>query len=669
MFLKVALWVSVSFLIPLYLFGANHGKPRAIEVGDATSSRSRARRARNAGKALSTQPAPHVSTLHELLQHAATTYAERRAMGSRKVVRQITEEKQIEKVVDGKTTHETKKWNFYELSGYGWMTFSDVKKAVGDFASGLKALGLKADDKITLFAATSRDWQLMAHAAWQQSIVVTTAYDTLGEEGLVFSLNECEITTIFTNADLLKMILKIGSQVSSLRKVIYNGEADEKIVAQIKEAYPNFELYTLDKVQQLGQQTPVAPTPPKPEDTALIMYTSGSTGNPKGVELTHANIIAAVAGARDLTSTILGDNEVYLAYLPLAHVLEIVVEQTCICEGITMGYGSPRTLTDASVRNCKGDIRELGPTVMGGVPAVWESIRKGVEVKLKKASPTAQKVFAIASALKWELLKLGLPTFFLDNTVFKAIKDQTGGNLRIALSGGAPMPQETQKFMNTAVCVVVQGYGMTETCAASSIQLPADPWMLGRVGPPTSCVEIMLTAVEDTSYSPTNRPRPQGEIWLRGPSIMKGYYKNPKATAETLTSDGWLMTGDIGEFHPDGTLQVIDRKKNLVKLSHGEYIALEKMESQYKMSSYVHNLMVYADSEQSFAVAVVNPVEAAILALAKEKGISGQDVAHLCKQDAIVKAVLADLRAVAKRADFKPAEILGNIIIDAELWS
>ncbi|KAJ3015415.1 long-chain fatty acid-CoA ligase [Thoreauomyces humboldtii] len=696
MFLTVLAWISISFLLPVLLFGTRLGKPRAVETGEATSTRGKARRNNRSIRGLATVPHPTTTTLHELLQYAVQAHASKRAMGQRKVVRQIVEEKQVERMVDGKAVKDIKKWNFYELSPFQWMTYADVKQHVADIAAGLRAVGLKAEDKLTLFAATSRDWQLIAHASWSQSITITTAYDTLGEEGLSFSLNEGDITTMFTNADLLKMLLKIGSKVPSLKRVIYNGEADVKTIAQIKEAFPAYELYSLDEVVALGQATPVSAVPPKPEDIALIMYTSGSTGNPKGVLLSHSNIVAAVAGAKDLTDTVIAHDEVYLAYLPLAHVLEIVTEQLCICEGVAIGYGSVRTLTDASVRNCKGDIRELGPTIMSGVPAVWETIRKSVESKLKHKSAFANKVFRFACAFKWELLKLGLPTGFLDNTIFKPIRDQTGGRLRFALSGGAPMPQETQKFMTSCVCPVVQGYGMTETCAVTSIQLPQDPWMLGRVGPPTSCVEIMLTAVEDTNYSPFNRPRPQGEIWLRGPSIMKGYYKNPKATAETLTSDGWLMTGDIGEFHPDGTLQVIDRKKNLVKLSNGEYIgectnalglfcrksptktdhstslirsALEKLESQYKMSSYVHNLCVYAHSEQGFAVAIVNPVENAVLSLAKEKGIQSRDVEYLCQQDEIRKHILADMKAVAKRADFKPAEILGNVTLHAEIWT
>ena len=185
--------------------------------------------------------------------------------------------------------------------------------------------------------------------------------------------------------------------------------------------------------------------------------------------------------------------DVYPAYLPLAHILEFTVEHAAMTVGLSLGYGSPRTLTDASVRNCKGDIRELRPTVMAGVPAVWEtyvyslscfhrqlgrsitkahtlitlitfrSIRKGILNRIKDSSPTVQKVFHMAYAMKWRLIQAGLPTGFLDTIVFNKIKEQTGGRLKFALSGGAPIPRETQEFLTVCLCQLIGGYGMTES--------------------------------------------------------------------------------------------------------------------------------------------------------------------------------------------------------------
>lgn len=159
----------------------------------------------------------------------------------------------------------------------------------------------------------------------------------------------------------------------------------------------------------------------------------------------------------------INQNDSMMAYLPLAHIFEFVVENSCLFWGATLGYASVRTLTDASVRNCKGDIKEFRPTLMTGVPAVWESIRKGILAKLESSSPNAQAIFAKAFATKFWFHEKGLPTPLLDRLVFNKIKEQLGGRLKLAISGGAPLSVETQKFLSVTVCPILIGYGMTES--------------------------------------------------------------------------------------------------------------------------------------------------------------------------------------------------------------
>ncbi|KAJ1557988.1 long-chain fatty acid-CoA ligase, partial [Cladochytrium tenue] len=448
------------------------------------------------------------------------------------------------------------------------------------------------------------DWMLMAHAAFTQNFTITTAYDTLGEEGLSYSLNECEVTTLFTNGDLLPIVQKIAPKVKTLKNVVYNGTPSAAVLESLRVNAPHIKLISITELKTFGEKNPSELSLPTASDLACIMYTSGTT----------------VAGALYLLEFI-SKEEYYLAYLPLAHILEFVVENACLFLGICLGYGSVRTLTDASVRNCYGDIKELRPTLMAGVPAVWETIRKGILAKLREASPAQQRIFELACNLKWTLLTLGLPTSLLDKLVFNRIKEQTGGRLKFALSGGAPIPRTSQKFLSVCICPLVNGYGMTECCAVVAVQSIDISARVGIVGPPVPSMEIKLVDVPDTSYSSKNRPRPQGEIWVRGASVMKGYYRQPQLTSEVLTEDGWLMTGDIGEWQPDGCLSVIDRKKNLVKLANGEYIALEKLESIYKTSPYVANIIVYGDSEQYFPVAIIMATEKELHHLAKEKNI------------------------------------------------
>jgi long-chain acyl-CoA synthetase len=227
-----------------------------------------------------------------------------------------------------------------------------------------------------------------------------------------------------------------------------------------------------------------------------------------------------------------------------------------------------------------------------------------------KTSPFAQKLFFNAIDLRYYLLCnpqlpfSSLISFLIDKIVFKKIKENTGGRLKYAVSGGAPISEATQKFLSSCVCPVLQGYGMTETTAVSCLLLP-DHFALNTVGAPSPCVDIKLVDVPEMKYLTTNA-KPQGEIWIRGSTICQGYYKRPELSSELITPEGWLKTGDIGEWNDNGTLRIIDRVKNLVKLAHGEYIALEKMESIYKGSKYLLNMFVFADSYKEYATAVVS---------------------------------------------------------------
>ncbi|KAI8607103.1 hypothetical protein BC830DRAFT_1234765, partial [Chytriomyces sp. MP71] len=476
------------------------------------------------------------------------------------------------------------------------------------------------------------------------------------------------------------MIHKVTASVKTLKNIVYNGSPDSEVLDKLKHSHKHLHVLSLDELKALGDKHPVPPVPPQSEDLALIMYTSGSTGNPKGVMLTHGNVVANVAGCNELLGPLFnpgGVGETYLAFLPLSHILEYSAELHEIYCGIRIGYGSVKTLTDASVRNCKGDLRELQPTLLCGVPAVWESIRKAVESKLRSASPVVQTLFAGASSLKWALLgwKLEYLASPLDRLIFNSIKDQCGGKLKYAISGGAPIPKSTQQFFTTAVCKLVNGYGMTETTAGFMIQSPSQCVLLGIAGTPLISCEVKLVDVENTSYKATNIPKPQGEVWVRGPSVMKGYYKQPQLTKEAMTEDGWLMTGDIAEANADGTFTIIDRKKNLVKLSNGEYIALEKLESNYKVCVYVQNICVHADSLQSYAVALVQPVEKEIRTKASElnlypaEDINKIDFVELCSRKEIRASVLDSLKAVGKTVGFKGSEIIGQVFLASEEWT
>ncbi|CEP13006.1 hypothetical protein [Parasitella parasitica] len=638
-------------------------KQFTVEIGPEQPNGGRIRRSIFSPEGLCRVPTPHVHTLYDVLSRSAAKYPERKGFGFRKVEQMVDEEKEVSKFVNGEEVKQTKTWKFFQLSPYHYLSYKEASRLAHDVGAGFIRLGLSHRSKIELFSPTNMYWLLTAHSAFTQNMTIVTAYDTLGEEGLVHSMNETEVEAIYTVADLLPTVQKAAGKCPSLRYIVYSGEIKTEALDRIN-AGVSQTVISLDEVAKLGREHPREARKPEPEDLCCIMYTSGSTGNPKGVMLSHKNIVAAIAGCNTILGHLITDNDSMMAYLPLAHVLEFVVENLCVFWGVTIlnmslgCYASVRTLTDASVRNCKGDIKEFRPTLMTGVPAVWESIRKGILAKIAEASPKAQKVFYKAYATKAWLLERHLPTGFIDKVVFNKIKDQVGGRLRFALSGGAPVSIETQKFLSVAICPILGGFGMTEK-----------QFGYGQVGAPVPCCEIKLVDVPDANYLSTNA-KPQGEVWVRGPSITKGYWKRDDITQETMTEDNWLQTGDIAEWNENGTLTIIDRKKNLVKLSNGEYIALEKLESIYKSCIYVTNVCVYADSLYAKPIAVAVVSEPVIRKLAHEKQVTDEtDFEALCQHDIVKKTILAALLEQAKEGGLKGAELLFDVHLCHQEWT
>lgn len=260
---------------------------------------------------------------------------------------------------------------------------------------------------------------------------------------------------------------KALEHAKEIKAIVYNDDAPQPInlkhVDELKEKHPSVPLISFSNFLTSAEGG-ADPVPPSSNDIACIMYTSGSSGAPKGVLLKHRNIVAAAAGINSIVGQHMVPGERLLTYLPLAHIVEFVVENVALYWGAILGYGNPRTLSDQSVRNSLGDIRAFKPSIMVGVPAIWESIKKGIINRVGASGLLKSNIFWGAMAVKQRLLYWGFPgAKVLDRLVFSNIKEATGGNLRLVLNGAGPIAEETRRFISFAICPMIIGYGLTET--------------------------------------------------------------------------------------------------------------------------------------------------------------------------------------------------------------
>jgi long-chain acyl-CoA synthetase len=315
---------------------------------------------------------------------------------------------------------------------------------------------------------------------------------------------------------------------------------------------------------------------------------------------------------------------------------------------------------------------------MASVPAVMDKIRKAVSDKVNGGSSMVQWMFNTAYSAKQNAFANGSSTPIWDMLVFNKIKNMLGGELRVMLSGGAPLSADTQKFMNVCFGIpVAQGYGLTETCGATTICNPQDK-SYGRVGGPIPSMEIKLKDWEDGGYRFSDKDNkesglPRGEILMSGANLSTGYYLNEEKTKEEYVADEngkiWFHTGDIGQIHPNGTVQIIDRKKDLVKLQMGEYVSLGKVEASMKGSPFVENVMIYASSMHTYTIAVVQPAGPKIKALCAEKGIDMGDWKTVCENKDVVATVLKSMQEVGKNDKLVRFEIPTKCYVTDIEWT
>ncbi|KTW28065.1 hypothetical protein T552_01927 [Pneumocystis carinii B80] len=627
---------------------------------------SRIRRSAFSMDELVARPSSDVNTVYDILTRSYKCYGSRKAFGFRRILQLHTKNKEVTKVIGGKEIKVQKDWMYYELSDFEYVTYEEFYEKVHNIGSGLRYMGLSKNDRISIYAATSLEWLTMAFSCISQTLTIVAAYDTL-RDGVLPCFIETEIKGVFCDAALLSVIAVFVNSVTTLKLIVYSGKANENDLESFKE-FKDLKVLSIEELECLGKNNLVEPEPPLPDDLICIMYTSGSTGIPKGVVMSHKNIVAAVSAISSVFGYYITDDDSVLCYLPLSHIYEFVFELFSFYSGLLIGYGTVKTLSDTNCLNSKGDIQTFKPTIITGVPAVWESVRKGIIEKLNSSSSIKQKLFWAAYRIKSRLLFHSVPGVgILNALVFKHIRAAMGGRLRVIFNGGSPISLETQKFLSTVLCPMLIGYGLTETCAICTIMAPSG-FSLGTVGSLSVTLEAKLVDVPDAGYYTSSTPQ-QGEVWLRGTSISKGYFNRDEENKEAYTDDFWFKTGDIGEWTEDGQLRIIDRKKNLVKTLNGEYIALEKLESVYRSCNIISNICVYADPYHLKPVAIATPSDTLKKRLLDNKISFEDDISLICKNKEVRYFVLNQLLEIAKRNNFATIEYLENIILIDEEFS
>jgi len=554
-----------------------------------------------------------------------------------------------------------------EAGDYEFWSYKETEERVVKLASVMKALGIERGAKVGVFGANCREWMLVMQACNRMSWICVPIYDTLGENAVEYIVNHSESCIVFLDGVNMPKLEKALPNIKGyVKNAVFWGKVDQESAKRIKDM--KIGMHEFHSLLESGAQNEVPADPPNADDLCTIMYTSGTTGDPKGVTLTHEAVASAVYSLRLFTNehVALGPGDRYLSYLPLAHILDRMGEETILGIGAGIGYWQ------GSLPKLVSDISALRPTIFVGVPRVFDRIYTRVKATVESSNFIKRFLFEWGFSRKLHALREGIShdkaSPFFDRLVFSKIKARLGGHVRLILTGGAPIAPHTEEFLKVCFCApVVQGYGLTETCAGSFITIPDDPTMDGTVGPPLPLVQLCLESVPDMGYD-ANGDVPIGEVCIRTPASFSGYYKADAMTAEVLEKNGWFHTGDVGMITPEGSLRLVDRKKNILKLSQGEYVALEKIEGAYKESTAVEQIWVYGDSFKNFLVAVVVPTEefATKWAATNQKG---NDYNALCNDEGFKTELKAVLDAKAKEQKLKGFEAVKRIHVESEQFS
>ncbi|CAG7872260.1 unnamed protein product [Brassica rapa] len=576
---------------------------------------------------------PEIGTLHDNFVHAVETYPDNKYLGTRARPNGT-------------------------IGEYTWMTYAETASARQAIGSGLIYNGINHGACVGLYFINRPEWLVVDHACAAYSFISVPLYDTLGPDAVKFVVNHATLQAIFCVPQTLNTLLSFLSEIPTIRLVVVVGGADENLPSLPPGS--GVKIVSYQKLLSQGRSSVHPFSPPKPEDIATICYTSGTTGTPKGAMLSHENLISNVAGS-SLSINFLPD-DIYISYLPLAHIYERSNQIMGVYGGVSIGF------YQGDIMKLMDDLAVLRPTVFCSVPRLYNRVYDGITSAVKSSGVTKRRLFQLAYNSKKKAILNGRrsPSPLWDKLVFNKIKEKLGGRVRFMGSGASPLSPDVMDFLRVCFgCSVREGYGMTETSCVISSMDEGDN-LSGHVGSPNPACEVKLVDVPEMNYTSEDQPYPRGEICVRGPIIFKGYYKDEEQTKEIMDVDGWLHTGDIGLWLPGGRLKIIDRKKNIFKLAQGEYIAPEKIENVYTKCRFVSQCFIHGDSFNSSLVAIVAVDPDVMKDWAASEGIKYENLAQLCKDPKVRKAVLAEMDIVGREAQLRGFEFAKAVTLVPE---
>ncbi|WP_081241093.1 AMP-dependent synthetase/ligase [Streptomyces viridosporus] len=524
-----------------------------------------------------------------------------------------------------------------QTSGEGpdaWKSLSWAQTAerVNAIAAGLIELGVRPEERVALASSTRVEWILADLGILCAGAATTTIYPQTNADESAYILSDSQSRVLIAeNAEQVAKAVEKRAELPELTRVVAvdaTGVETDDFVISLAELESRGAA-RLEKEPELIKERVSAITK---DQLATLIYTSGTTGRPKGVRLPHDSW-SYMAKAIAATGLVTGDDVQYL-WLPLAHVFGKVLTSGQIEVGHV-------TAVDGRVDKIIENLPVVQPTYMAAVPRIFEKVYNGVAAKARAGGGAKYKIFQWAAGVAREYAKVTQDNFrrtgtasapfglkakhgLADKLVYAKIREAFGGRLRACVSGSAALAPDIGYFFSGAGIHILEGYGLTESSAASFVN-PGEAYRTGTVGKPLPGTEVRIAD--------------DGEILLRGPGIMQGYHNLPEKTAEVLEADGWFHTGDIGELSDDGYLRITDRKKDLIKTSGGKYIAPAEVEGRFKaICPYVSNILVHG-ADRNYCTALIALDEAALTAWAAENGLEGKSYAEIVATPAAVEMV------------------------------